>query len=222
MLEAVIFDMDGILIDSEPLWKRAEQEVFSAIGVEVKPELAEITASMTTSEVTRYWHQQQPWSHKSLEAVEKEVIDQVGFLVKEEGQLMDGVVALLQFFQDKNWPIGLATNAPYRLIPIILEHTGIRPYFSALSSAEHEAQGKPHPAVYLSTARKLGVDPSKCLVFEDSESGIIAAQAALMKTVAVPAPADFDHPKFDKAMLKVKSLSYFLTHHGSQIAQLGA
>jgi sugar-phosphatase len=213
MIEAVIFDMDGILIDSEPMWKKAEQHVFSSIGVDVNEALSMRTASMTTSEVTKFWYEHYPWQGKSLEQVENEVIDYVEHLILAEGTQMEGVKDVLNFFKNKAFKIGLSTNSPARLIPVILNKLNIAGYFNAISSAESEVKGKPHPGVYLSTARKLKVAPAKCIAFEDSISGIIAAKKANIKTVAVPADTEFTESKFEISHLKIRCLADFTDDH---------
>ncbi|UGU16301.1 hexitol phosphatase HxpB [Sinomicrobium kalidii] len=210
---AVIFDMDGVLIDSEPAWKKAEYEVFTSVGVHVAPELSEITATMTTAEVTRFWYEQNPWSDKSLDELENEVVDRVGRFILEEGTPMTGIQEVLELFRERNFRIGLSTNSPSRLIPLVLEKAGIAPYFDAVSSSEHETHGKPHPAVYLTTAKKLGTPPEKCIVFEDSVHGLMSAKNAGMKTIAVPSGAEFHLDGFDIADLKLRQLSDFNEQH---------
>ena len=182
MIEAVIFDMDGVLIDSEPIWQKAEREVFGALGVKISDKEAETTASLTTVDVTKYWYAHQPWTGKSLDEVENEVIDFVENSVAKEGQPMDGLIELLELFTQKGFKIGLSTNSPRRIIPTILDKIGVRDYFHSISSSEDELNAKPDPAVYLSTARKLKVSPTNCLVFEDSDVGLTAAKNAHMNS----------------------------------------
>ncbi|WP_438971603.1 hexitol phosphatase HxpB [Methylophaga sp.] len=213
MIQAVIFDMDGVLIDAGPIWKQAEKYVFSSVGVEVSEQLASYTAAMSTREVTEFWYRHYPWSGKSLDQVENEVVDQVERQILEQGESMAGVKEILAFFRDKKLKIGLATNSPAKLISVVLNKLGIAHYFDAISSSEDELKAKPHPGVYLSTAKKLNVDPSKCLVFEDSVSGIIAANEASMKTIAVPPCLEFTDEKFEISHLKLKQLSDFTDHH---------
>ncbi|MEP3348807.1 MAG: hexitol phosphatase HxpB [Marinomonas sp.] len=207
MIEAVIFDMDGTLIDSEPMWKEAERFVFSSLGVDVTDELSLQTAAMTTREVTEFWYNVFPWSGRSLEQVENDVVDRVATLIATEGMAMEGVKTALDFCQSKALKIGLATNAPARLIPVILEKLDIAHYFHAVSSSEYEIQGKPDPAVYLSTVKKLNVEPSACIAIEDSVSGIMAAINANMKTVVVPPVVEYSDKKYDIADIKLKQLS---------------
>jgi len=213
MIDTVIFDMDGVLIDSEPLWKEAERIVFGSVGVAITKEHSKLTATMTTSEVAQYWFEQQPWKGKSTEAVEKEVIDLVCRLIREEGQAMNGVVELLDFFRNKHFSIGLSTNSPLSLVPIILDKLEISTYFTAISSSEFEQKGKPDPAVYLSTAKKLNILPTNCIVFEDSQTGVEAAKNANMKVIAVPSINDYNNSEFDIADVKIRQLSEFTENH---------
>lgn len=206
-IEAVIFDMDGVIIDSEPFWKKAEKEVFSSVGAKVSDELSKITKSMTTCDVTRFWYEKQPWETKTLMEVENEVVDYVEFLIEQEGVAVDGIQDFLGKLKKSGHKIGLATNSPYRLILTVLKKLNIAGYFDALSSAEHELQGKPYPAIYLTVAGKLNTKPEKCIVFEDSYSGLTAAKCAGMKTIAVVTEHTNNGIKYEIADARIDTFS---------------
>lgn len=183
--DAIIFDMDGVIIDSEPIWSKAEKEVFSAVGVKLTNELCRQTATMTTSEVTNFWFERFPWPKHSLEEIENRVIDCVGSLIQQRGAAIDGIRETIHHLKNKGFKIGLATNSPFRLIPVVLEKIGIQHCFEAVCSSEHEKKGKPHPDVYISISKKLGVEPENCIAIEDSITGIKAAKQAGMQVVAL-------------------------------------
>ena len=108
--------------------------------------------------------------------------------------------------KSKGLKIGLATSSPSRLIDVVVDKLGIREYFSAFSSAEHLVFGKPHPQVFIDCAKSLDTIPVECLCFEDSFHGMIAAKAARMKCIVVPAPFMKDEPRWHAADLQLNSL----------------
>ncbi|KZN55822.1 hexitol phosphatase HxpB [Pseudoalteromonas luteoviolacea] len=213
MIEAVIFDMDGTLIDSEPMWKEAEKAVFSGLGVDVTEQLAQQSASMTTIEASAFWYSHNPWHGPSIEEVANRVVTRVGDLISKHGSALDGVHDTLALLEKNQVKIGLATNAPQRLIPIVLDKLGIAAYFSVCCSSDNELEGKPHPAIYLSAAKALDVCPSNCLAVEDSGTGVLAAKAANMRTLAVPHGNECDHQKFDLSDFKLRNLTEFELEH---------
>ena len=182
--KAVIFDMDGVIVDSEGIWKQAEAEVFTALGVDVTDEYSEITKSMTTSEVTKFWFDKFSWKNKSLDTVEQMVVSRVIALIDTKDCQINGVKEFLETLKAKNYKIGLATNSPNRIIPAVLKKLDILHLFDTVSSAEFEDNGKPDPAIYLTTAAKLKVAANECIAIEDSYSGMLAAKNAGMTVVA--------------------------------------
>ncbi|TAJ12576.1 hexitol phosphatase HxpB [Marinilabiliaceae bacterium JC017] len=183
-MTAVIFDMDGVLVDSEPLWQKAEKEVFSSLGVEVNSELCKQTKTMTTDEVTRFWFERNPWQGKNFQEVEQMVVSRVIELIEKENCEIQGVNKFIKKLKSSGMKIGLATNSPYRIIGPVLQKTRLSHLFDSVSSAEFEENGKPAPDIYLTASKKLGVAPKSCVVIEDSHSGIEAAKKAGMTTVA--------------------------------------
>ncbi len=182
-IKAIIFDMDGVIIDSEKIWKRAEREVFSSVGVKLSDDLCKITESMTTVEVTKFWFDKHPWENVTLKQIENKVINRVAHLIKEEGKAISGIEKFLKRLKSKGYKIGLATNSPAILIPAVLKKLKLDKYFDVTSSAEYELEGKPNPSVYLTVAGKLNSKPEDCFAIEDSFSGILAAKKAGMKTI---------------------------------------
>ncbi len=183
VVKAVIFDMDGVLVDSEGFWAQAEQDVFSSYGVQVTDELAAQTKYMTTREVTEFWYEKFPWGNLDVSGVEQEVVSRVIELIQREDCTMSGIQDFIQDLSHKEYKIGLATNAPLQVADAVLEKLKVRDLFDVVHSSELEIQGKPHPAVYLTSAQKLGVSPEYCVAIEDSHSGLRAARAAGMKTI---------------------------------------
>lgn len=182
--KAVIFDMDGVLIDSEHLWQKAEFEIFSSLGVIVTDDLAAITKTMTTKEVTEFWKSRFSWEDISLQQVEELVISRVIELIKNENCEIKGIRNFIKKIKDQGYKIGLATNSPYKIIPFVLEKLKLTQYFDAISSSDFEINGKPDPSVYLTTCAKLDVNPMHCVAVEDSYSGMLAAKRAGMTIVA--------------------------------------
>ncbi|KZN45360.1 hexitol phosphatase HxpB [Pseudoalteromonas luteoviolacea] len=213
MIEAVIFDMDGTLIDSEPMWQQAEKQVFTSLGVDVTDDLAANTASMTTIGAAEFWYQQSPWNGPSISQAADNVVSCVAELILQKGKALSGVHEALAYLSEKQIKIGLATNAPERLIPVVLNVLNIAHYFSVCCSSEDELSGKPSPDVYLSAAAKLNVTPEKCLAVEDSVTGLLAAKAANMRTLAVPSSAQFNCVQFAQADFKLASLAGLTSRH---------
>ena len=184
--DAIIFDMDGVLIDSEPLWKIAMENVFNSIGCPLTREDFQQTVGLRIDEVIEYWFEHIGWNGKSTKEVEDEIVQQMIALIQKNGEPLEGVIETLDYLRENNFKIGLGTSSYSVLIDAVLNTLNITDKFDFAHSAELEQYGKPHPAVYLSVAEKLNVSPKKCLVIEDSFNGIIAGKAAGMKVVCIP------------------------------------
>ena len=184
--EAVIFDMDGVLIDSEPQWKIAMENVFKSVGLEMARKDFQKTVGLRIDEVIAFWNQHKNLGIQDEKAVEDAIIDQMILLVYENPIPLKGVHETLAYLKKLNIQIGLATSSPYRLLNAVLTALKIEDYFDFVHSAEKESFGKPHPVVYISTAKALSVMPSKCLVIEDSFNGVISGKAAKMDVVCIP------------------------------------
>ncbi len=203
---AAVFDMDGLLVDSEPLWHQAEMEILGGLGVPLLASSCRQTKGMFVGEVTRYWFERHPWAGPDPDAVAVAVVDRVMELVAARGRLQPGVSGALELCRGHGLPLAVASSSEYRLINYVLDHFGLSGEFSLVHSAEDEPYGKPHPGVFLTTADRLGVAPDRCLVWEDAPAGVLAAKAARMACVAVPEPAERDRPAFAIADAVLDSL----------------
>lgn len=208
-LNTVIFDMDGLLVDSEPLWEKATDEVFKRYGVSLSNEQYVTTTGLRTREFVQWWFRHFNIGDEELARAEKSIIDIVIDKVEQQGKMMPGVHYIINFFHEKNFKIGLASSSPQKLIDLVIKMTGIGPYVNATASAENLSFGKPHPQVYLNCAEALGSNPYECICFEDSFNGMIAAKAAKMKVVMVPHHSQTKDERFGAADLKLSSLQNF-------------
>lgn len=206
---AVIFDMDGLLIDSEPLWQQAGSEMLQQFGVTLTEEEYNLTTGLRTPEWVDYWFTHFTIDKKEAVAAAKMVEQNALEKIKQHGIAMPGVEYIMQFFKENKFQIGLASSSPMRLIEAVVEKLNIRPYLNAITSAEHLPYGKPHPHVFLNCAELLTVPPTVCICFEDSFNGMIAAKAARMKCVVVPAPHVHHQGRWDAADYKLTSLLQF-------------
>jgi len=207
--KAVIFDMDGLLIDSEPYWKIAEKKVFSELGLDLNDETLRQVMGFRLSEVVQHWYQFKPWQNPDFKKTENDILDCVKQLIIDHAEALEGVYEVLEKLSKENYKMALASSSSMSLIEVVVDKLHIRKYFDVLWSAEFEPFGKPHPGIFITTAQKLNVDAKDCLVFEDSINGVIAAKAARMKCIAVPELATFDDPRFAIADVKLKSLLGF-------------
>lgn len=206
--KAVIFDMDGVIIDSEGLWRQAQKEALAGWRAEVSDEECEsLTKGKRLDEIARTWCE-----HCRLEAdpalIEAAIRLRIIELIGREGKAIEGVYDVMTYFREAGYRIALATSSSYEIVHAVLEKLSIGHYFEVICSADDERYGKPHPAVYLSTLRKLGLAASQCIVVEDSLSGYRAALSAGLKTLVV-SPA-CHHASFKDAIGRYASMHALL------------
>lgn len=204
-VRATLFDMDGLLIDSEILWHKAEVEIFGRLGVPISDDEDRSTKGMYVAEVVQYWYERYPWSGPGHDEVVTQLVTRVGDLIEGEGRLLPGARRAIKLASERG-PLALASSTPLALIYRCLDHFNLRENFQSVHSAEVEPYGKPHPGVFLSAASSLAVSPVHCLVFEDSAAGVLAAKAGRMTVVAVPTLEDQGEPAFALADLILGSL----------------
>jgi len=203
--------MDGVLIDSEPVWKIAMQAVFDEVGCNLTKNDFQKTVGLRLDEVINFWYAHTGWQSYSPKEVEDKIVQKMVTLISRDGQPLEGVINTLEHLKSSGIKIGLATSSYSVLIDTVLDKLEIRHFFDFTHSAENEAYGKPHPAVYLTVAEKLNVNPLECLVIEDSLNGVIAGKAARMTVVCIPEKTHNVEPKLIIADYQFDSMTHFLS-----------
>jgi HAD superfamily hydrolase (TIGR01509 family) len=178
--------MDGLLVDSEPIWHDVEIDIFGRLGVPMTVERCLETKGMFLGDAVGHWYARYPWPGPSPEAVAAEIVDAMARRLSDAVELKPGAVHALDFCHGRGAALAVASSSPRRLIDAALARFGLAARFAVVHSAEDEPVGKPDPAIFLATARLLGVAPGDCVVFEDSAAGVLAATRAGMACVAVP------------------------------------
>jgi HAD superfamily hydrolase (TIGR01509 family) len=204
-IEAVVFDMDGVLIDSEPIWRAVERRVLARVGIHVTDQDLERTMGVPIQEVVEQWHRRRPWDEPDRREIVRAIVEGVAEAVEREVALNPGAREAVRYFRKLGLRLALASSSPRRLIDAVLALSGLAEAFEVVLSAEEEERGKPDPAVYLSAARELGIPAERCLAVEDSINGVRSATAAGMVCVAVPGASSTD-PTFGGADLVLGSL----------------
>ncbi len=206
MIEAVIFDMDGVLIDSENHWQRTERELFGELGIVLTDDLLVQTRGLTSAEMVDHWTSRFDIDGIEHEELIKEYDRRMILAMQTEVPLMDGAVEAIQFFREKRIPVALASCTNYNLIETAMDRHDLKKYFKLMVTASGVMPGKPHPEIYIQTVARMGKDPTRCLAIEDSFFGVISAKAAKMKVVAMPDPSEYDQERFSAADVKIRSL----------------
>ena len=186
MIEAVVFDLDGVLIDSEPVWERVRRGLVADQGGHWAPDAQRKLMGMSTQEWARYLSEDLGVGLPP-DQVAAQVIDRMAASYREHLPLLPGSVEAVRRLAAR-WPLGLASSAPAALIDTVLESAGLRPYFQVAMSTEQVPHGKPAPDIYLAVAARLGYSPAACAAIEDSSNGLRSAAAADLRVIAVPRP----------------------------------
>ena len=203
-IDAVIFDLDGTLVDSMWMWKRIDIEYLERYGIALPEDLQREIEGMSFSDTAVYFkerfslpdrldHIKETWNKMAWEKYEREV------------PLKPGVMELLRYLKIKNIPAGIATSNSRELTELIIKRHGIQEYFSSVRTSCEVTKGKPSPDIYLLVAKELGVRPQRCLVFEDVLQGIMAGKNADMKVCAV-----YDEYSEDDRKEKMKLADYYI------------
>jgi mannitol-1-/sugar-/sorbitol-6-/2-deoxyglucose-6-phosphatase len=202
-IRAVVLDMDGLLIDTEPVWRSAEKDVFADLGIELTE--ADLLDS-TGVRIDELAALRLPLDGAGPAEVADRITNQVVDYVKRAGEPMPGVPEAIALFGRSDLRLAIASSSPERLIDAVCTRLRLVD-IDVRCSALDEAHGKPAPDVYLAAARRLGLSPARCLALEDSPSGVVAAKDAGMTCVAVPDPLLTGDPRYRRADLVLSSLT---------------
>src|ERR687886_193782 len=193
MIEAVVFDLDGVIVDSEHVWDAAREALARERGGRWHERAQRDMMGMSSLEWSRYMHDV-IGLHESPEEISAEVIRRLEATYREELPLIDGAPEAVARLAER-WPLAIASSSNRPIIDLVLELSGLGRYFRATVSSEEVPRGKPAPDVYLEAAQRLGVEPTRCAAVEDSTNGLLAARAAGMRVVAVPNPSFPPEPR---------------------------
>jgi HAD superfamily hydrolase (TIGR01509 family) len=186
VIRAVVFDLDGVLIDSEQVWDDVRERLARERGGRWTAEAQRDMMGMSSPEWSRYMHDVIGLPEPP-EEISREVVERMMKLYREHLPVVPGAREAVERLAAR-WPLGLASSSNRELIDLALELLGVEHLFKATVSSEEVARGKPAPDVYLEAARRLGVAPTDAAAIEDSENGIRAAKAAGMRVIAIPNP----------------------------------
>ena len=186
-IEAVVFDLDGVLVQSEEIWDEVRERYVRERGGRYDAEVQRAMMGMSSPEWSRFLHESAGVPDEP-EAINAEVVRRMLGAYREHLPLIPGAVDAVHRLAAR-YPLGLASSSNRELIDAVLAVAGLADSFAATVSSEEVARGKPAPDVYLEVARRLGVDPSRCVAVEDSHSGIRSAKSAGMRVVAIPNPS---------------------------------
>jgi beta-phosphoglucomutase family hydrolase len=184
MIKAVIFDMDGVIIDSEPIHHNMEKELFNKLGIQVDEDEHNTFVGKTDRDIWGYLKEKHQLTDTIEELLENKVNTFINYVVtREDVKPIDGIVNLLDRLHKRGLKIGLASSSSMKVIEAVINKLDLKKYFDAVVSGENMKRGKPEPDIFLHTAKLLNTLPENCLVIEDSKNGVYAAKAANMKCI---------------------------------------
>jgi sugar-phosphatase len=207
---AALFDLDGLLLDSEPLWRKAQLTIMQSHNIPITREECEQSAGLRLDHVLRLWQHKYNWDTIALPlpALEVEIKNAVINLIQKEGQLMPGANECVELALKHGLRLALVSSSSRAHIAEGLRFFASGTFVKILSGQDVE-RAKPHPEMFLQAAAALKCAPESCIVFEDSLPGVIAAKAASMRCIAVPASEHLENPRFSLADIKLRSLAEF-------------
>lgn len=189
VIENIIFDMDGIIIDSEQFWRKADISAFAKVGIEISPEEAQKAAGLRIDDLVYHRQMSYGFSDEIAKNLIRDIFDNAKSMINESGQAKPGVYQAIETFLKYDLTLALASSTPLSIIQLVLKKLNLdKDIFQVICSGEHEKYAKPHPAIYLTAMEQLKTSPFHCAAIEDSLNGVIAVKAAKIYCIAVPDP----------------------------------
>ena len=185
MIKAVIFDMDGVMIDSEPLWEKTEKTMMARKGLVYTPVYREKIVGLGQKDSAILLKNTFP-INEDIDEIINQRISILLEIYDQELELVDGLIELLDSVSNSSLKVALASSSPIRVIKFVLDKFDLNKYFDPVVSGDMVEKGKPNPDIYLHTAELMGLNPEQCVVIEDSINGVISAKSAGMNCIAVP------------------------------------
>ncbi len=205
MIKAVIFDMDGVMIDSEPLWEKTERILLARRNIEYTAVYRDQIVGLNQNDSGKLLVDTFELNEE-VEDIISERVDILTEIYKEELEVAQELLPLLNQLRDNNYRLAVASSSPLRVINFVLDMFSLHEYFPVVVSGECTENGKPHPDIYLHTAQRLEVNAAECVAIEDSINGVKSAKAAGMYCIAVP-DKRLTQDEFQNADLIVSSLN---------------
>ena len=185
MIKAVIFDMDGVMIDSEPLWEKTERILLARRNIDYTPEYRDMIVGLNQTDSGKLLKDTFSLP-ESVDEIISERVEILTSIYEEELELVEALSPLLEALRQKRYMLAVASSSPLKVINFVLDMFSLHEYFDAVVAGEATEKGKPHPDIYLHTAERLGVSPTECVAIEDSINGVRSALAAGMFCIAIP------------------------------------
>lgn len=207
MIKAIIFDMDGVMIDSEPLWEKTERILLGRRNIDYSPDYRDQIVGLNQKDSGRLLINTFELN-ETIEEIISERVEILTAIYEKELEVVPGLIPLLSELRKNNYLLAVASSSPLRVIDFVLDMFSLHNYFSQVVSGECTENGKPHPDIYLHTAERLGVKPRECVAIEDSINGVKSAKAAGMFCIAVP-DKRLSQEQFREADLIINSLDKF-------------
>ncbi|MXP50976.1 hexitol phosphatase HxpB [Pantoea sp. SoEX] len=214
---AVFFDMDGIIIDSEPLWSQAQNEVISELNIKLPYNYSKHPDSvgLRIDQTVNMWYKLLPLNinKPSQQDIMNLIITRAMALIKYKKPLFPGVESALKLCKECNLKVGLTSASPLCMLQMVLEIFNLNHYFDVIISGDFLPYSKPHPQIYLDAAIKLNIDPQKCIAIEDSINGMIATKAARMHSIVIPAIEYKNDPRWCLSNIKLENITQLTISH---------